>query len=71
MHEFGAVALTKTRPHRHPCDRLTEHYREIGISAVLAALCILSEPLPLKDTGISEERSATIPSVLRDEGFAD
>jgi hypothetical protein len=69
MLEFNAID-GNALPARNPCDRLTEHYREIGISAVLAALCILSEPMSLNAAGISDERT-TIPAVLRDGGFSD
>jgi hypothetical protein len=70
MPELNALDFANTRPTRNPCDRLAEHYREIGISAVLAAFCIMSEPLLLKDAGISDERT-TLPAVLRDGGFSD
>lgn len=70
MPELTVLDPSKPRPPRTPYDRLADHYREIGISAVLAAFCIVSEPASLRDAGISDERT-TIPAVLRDGGFSD
>ncbi len=48
-------------------DRLVEHYREIGISAVVAAFCIMSDPVVAKDGPPADESSA----VLQLDNFVD
>jgi hypothetical protein len=48
-------------------DRLVEHYREIGVSAVVAVFCIMSEPAPAKESAAAND----IPAVLQHDGSID
>jgi hypothetical protein len=50
-----------------PAESLAQQYREIGVPAVLAALCVLSEPAAPKDLRTMDDRSTAAPEFL----FAD
>ncbi len=41
-------------------DKLVEHYREIGISAVVAAFCVMSDPVAGKDGPPADESCAVL-----------
>ncbi len=49
---------TETFSRHH--DKLVEHYREIGISAVVAAFCIMSDPVVAKDGPPADESCAVL-----------
>ena len=64
MSELSTVSVSESSPAGHPHDLLAHLYREIGISAVAAALEIVAKPeAPEKEPAKSEE---PLPAVLRD-----
>ncbi len=44
MSKFSTVAFSESAPAGHPHDLLARLYREIGISAVAAALDVMGKP---------------------------
>lgn len=62
-----ATDFSETQPADRPRDLLAKLYREIGISAVAAALEVLTHPAP-EQAGDAEE--TRLPAILRDEQLA-
>lgn len=63
MSKLIVTDFSEPQPHGHPNDLLAQLYREIGISAVAAALDVMAKPLPKKVESLDERR---LPSILRE-----
>lgn len=64
MSELIVTDFSEPQSNGHPHDLLAQLYREIGISAVAAALDVMAEPLPKKVENIDERR---LPAILRED----
>lgn len=68
MSELLAAELPQRQASSHPQDLLARLYREIGISAVAAALDVMATPVAAKTIEPLDERD--LPAILRSEDIA-
>lgn len=68
MSEFFAPECSEQQPSGHPHDLLARLYREIGISAVAAALDAMARPTAAANVEPLDVRR--IPAVLRSDDIA-
>ena len=68
MSDLSKVAFSESLPPGHPHDLLARLYREIGISAVAAALEVISAPEASEQP--AEPNEEMLPPVLREDRAA-
>lgn len=64
MSEIIVTNFSEPQSSARPQDMLAHLYREIGISAVAAALDVMAKPAPSKKVESLDERR--LPAILRD-----
>ena len=67
MSDFIATEFADLQSSGHPPDLLADLYREIGISAVAAALSVMAMPVASKNDATSNERRMPVPAILQSE----
>ena len=67
MSKLVATDFSETQSADRPHDLLARLYREIGISAVAAALEVMTHPSPEQT---EESEDARLPAILLDEQLA-
>jgi hypothetical protein len=68
MSDFIATEFADLQSSGRPPDLLADLYREIGISAVAAALYVMAMPVAPKNVATSDGR--TIPAILQSDDLA-
>jgi hypothetical protein len=67
MSDFIATDLADLQSSGRPPDLLADLYREIGISAVAAALYVMAMPVASKNYATSNERRMPVPAIFQSE----
>jgi hypothetical protein len=67
MSDFIATEFADLQSSGRPPDLLADLYREIGISAVAAALSVMAMPVASKNDATSNERRMPVPAILQSE----
>lgn len=67
MAKSTANKIGESRSRQRTTDCLLRHYREIGVSAVVAALNVANEAERAETTGGIEEAQLSIPSFLQSD----
>jgi hypothetical protein len=70
MSEFIATGYADSQSSSHPCDPHVHLYKEIGITALAAALHIMAKPTAPKNGATLDERRIPIPAILRGDDLA-
>ncbi len=65
MSKLVVTDFSEPQPNGHPNDLLAHLYREIGISAVAAALDVMAEPSRPKRVESLDDRR--LPAILRED----
>ena len=68
MSDFIATEYADPRSSCHPCDLQVHLYKEIGITALAAALHVMAKPVAPKNVATSDGR--TIPAILQSDDLA-
>ena len=68
MSDFITTELTAPQSASHSPDRQVHLYKEIGISALVAALHVMAKPVAPNDLETSDERP--IPAILQSDELA-
>jgi hypothetical protein len=71
MSDFIATEFADLQSSGRPPDLLADLYREIGISAVAAALYVMAMPVAPKNEATSNERRMPVPAILQSEDLVD
>ncbi len=70
MSDFIATEYADSQSSSHPCDLQVHLYREIGISALAAALHVIATPTAPKSGATLDECRIPIPAILRGDDLA-
>ena len=70
MSDFIATEYADPRSSCHPCDLQVHLYKEIGITALAAALHVMAKPTAPKSGATLDERRIPIPAILRGDDLA-
>ena len=68
MSEFIATEYAELQSSGHPPDLQVHLYKEIGISALVAALHVMTKPVAPKNVATSDGR--TTPAILQSDDLA-
>jgi hypothetical protein len=70
MSEFIAAKIAEPQSSGQARDLQVHLYKEIGISAVVAALHVTAKPVGPKNDAALDERRIQIPAILKNEDLA-
>jgi hypothetical protein len=70
MSDFIATEYADPQSSGHPHDPQVHLYKEIGITALAAALHVMAKPTAPKNGATLDERPIPIPAILRGDDLA-
>jgi hypothetical protein len=70
MSEFIATESAEPKSSGKARDLQVHLYREIGISALVAALHVMAKPVASNNDAASDERRIPTPAILQSDGLA-
>jgi hypothetical protein len=70
MSEFIATEYAELQSSGHPPDLQVHLYKEIGISALVAALHVMTKSLAPKDDATLDQHPVSIPAILQSDDLA-